>query len=138
MARPRLKIDPEKIRMMARLGVKNQDIARILDVGHQTLTRRFGKQIALGHSEQRCKLLSWAFKSAEQGNVQMQIFLLKNRCGMTEKTEIEQDVSGKITLEAKEQINSLWARVEQLAKLKEEWSAKQVEPVVSPAKLLAQ
>lgn len=119
--------------MMARLGVKNQDIARILDFSHHTLTRRYAKEIALGHAEQRCKLLSWAFKSAEQGNVQMQIFLLKNRCGMTEKTEIEQDVNGKITLEAKEQINSLWMRIEQLAKLKEEWNSKQVEPTALPA-----
>lgn len=49
MARPRKKIDEEKLILLASLGLSYAEMAGVLDCSHDTLERRYAAAIKKGH-----------------------------------------------------------------------------------------
>lgn len=71
-------IPAEQVMMLTQLGCPATEIAPFFGVSHDTISRRFAKEIAKGVANRRIKLRNLQWKAAEGGNVSMLIFLGKN------------------------------------------------------------
>lgn len=89
MARPPVEIDAHQVEELASIGCKTVEIADFFGVSDQTITRRFGAELAKGRSDIRMSLRRWQLESARGGNVVMLIWLGKQMLGQQEKTTIE-------------------------------------------------
>jgi DNA-binding transcriptional ArsR family regulator len=97
MARPRKEVDFEKLARVCQYPMTNEDIAAILDLSVDTISRAIKKEYGIGFAEYkdqkqsnlRFTLLAKQIEVAKSGNVAMLIFLGKNYLGQSDKQETE-------------------------------------------------
>ena len=77
MARPKLEINPEQVRQLARIGCTYPEMAAVLECSEMTLERRFVGIIKEGKEHLKASLRRMQYTSAQNGNVTMQIWLGK-------------------------------------------------------------
>lgn len=82
VGRPRLNIDPETVRKLARLHCTMQEMADFFGCHRETLLNNFSTEIAKGKSEGNISLRRKQWQMAvEKGNVVMLIWLGKQMLG---------------------------------------------------------
>src|SRR5918911_1605699 len=69
----------EKVRHLARLGVPQDDIARIIGCAAKTLRKRFRDELDRGVAEANAVVSGSLYAAAKAGNTTAQIFWLKTR-----------------------------------------------------------
>ena len=95
MARPRLKVDVEKLKQLAGIGLSSGEIAAVLDCSIDTLERRYKDVMETGRLKRNASLRRKQFEIATNGNATMLIWLGKQFLGQKDKMEH----SGGVTLE---------------------------------------
>ena len=91
MARPKkYNLDPKQIQNLARFGCTNVEIASFFGCSSDLLEKSYSEFLTKGRAEQKMRLRQLQWKSAENGNVTMQIFLGKNILGQQDKLEENQ------------------------------------------------
>jgi hypothetical protein len=75
----------EKVRYLAGLGVRQDDIARIIGCASKTLRKRFRDELDRGVAEANATISGSLFGAAKGGNVTAQIFWLKTRAHWRER-----------------------------------------------------
>jgi hypothetical protein len=89
MARPKkYNLDTKQIEQLASFGCTNVEIASFFGCSENTI-RRYGEFLTKGRDKGKIKLRQLQWRSAEKGNVTMQIWLGKQILGQTDKQEIE-------------------------------------------------
>ena len=89
MARPKkYKIDTEQVEKLASFGCSNTEIASFFGCSKDLISKSYSTNIAKGKDKGKIRLRQLLWKSAERGNVAMQIWLSKQYLGMTDKQEI--------------------------------------------------
>ena len=84
MARPKKHdIDTKQLQNLARLGCTNTEIADFFGRSENTI-RRYGEYLTKGRAECKMRLRQMQWRSAEKGNVTMQIFLGKQMLGQAD------------------------------------------------------
>jgi hypothetical protein len=87
MARPKKhNINTEQLQNLARLGCTNVEIADFFGCSENTI-RRYGEYLTKGRAECKMRLRQMQWKSAEKGNVTMQIFLGKQVLGQSDSPD---------------------------------------------------
>lgn len=84
MGRPLKKIDPELVGKLAAIGCTHPEIAAICGCSQDTIERRFADIIEKGKQEGKSSLRRLQWKSAQDGNIAMQIWLGKQLLGQRE------------------------------------------------------
>ena len=79
----------EKIRHLAGVGVRQDDIAKIIGCAPKTLRKRCRDDLDRGIAEANAMVSGSLFAAAKAGNVPAQIFWLKTRAHWREKTPRE-------------------------------------------------
>ena len=101
MARKKIEIDGEKVRILASFGCTYLDIGKYYQCGESTIRRRFKAEFESGQEELKLNLRINLLKIAlEHDNTAANIFLAKNFLGMSDKTAI--DLTGNIESVLKE------------------------------------
>lgn len=80
----------EQVVELAKLGLPQDQIARLVKISESSLKKYYADELKLGLAESNKELSGWAFKSAREGNPTMIIFLCKVRLGWKEKADGEQ------------------------------------------------
>ena len=75
----------EKVRHLAGVGVRQDDIARIIGCAPKTLRKRFRDELDRGVAEANATVSGYLFAAAKAGNVTAQIFWLKTRAHWRER-----------------------------------------------------
>jgi hypothetical protein len=98
VARPKLDIDEKKVKKLAERQWTGVEIAAFFGVDNKTISRRFGKEIAISKEAGRAKLRDLQWRSAGKGNVKMQIWLGKQYLGQKDfsKEVIDQKIEIKV------------------------------------------
>lgn len=100
MGRPKKYIiDPKQIQKLASLGCTNKEISEFFGCSADLLEKSYSEFLTKGRAEQKIRLRQLQWKSAEKGNVSMQIFLGKNMLGQQDKieqTELEEPLAWSI------------------------------------------
>tara|TARA_B100000575_G_scaffold236578_1_gene198552 strand:- start:226 stop:525 length:300 start_codon:yes stop_codon:yes gene_type:complete len=87
MARPKKhNIDTKQLQNLARLGCTNIEIADFFGCSENTI-RRYGEYLTKGRAECKMRLRQMQWRSAEKGNVTMQIFLGKQVLGQSDSPD---------------------------------------------------
>lgn len=87
MARPKKhNIDTKQLQNLARLGCTNIEIADFFGCSENTV-RRYGEYLTKGRAECKMRLRQMQWRSAEKGNVTMQIFLGKQVLGQSDSPD---------------------------------------------------
>ena len=90
MARPKkYNIDTEQVEKLASFGCSNTEIASFFGCSKDLISKSYSTNIAKGKDKGKIRLRQLLWKSAERGNVAMQIWLSKQYLGMTDKQEIQ-------------------------------------------------
>lgn len=91
MGRPKIEIDYNLCENLAKIQCTQEEIAQILGVSTRTLQRdeEFCRIYKKGQDQGRMSLRRQQFKSAESGNVTMQIWLGKQYLGQRDRSEID-------------------------------------------------
>jgi hypothetical protein len=84
MARPKLDIDPEKVRLLAECFCTNEEIAAKLGCSSDTLVRRFAEPIKSGRDSAKSTLREYQFAMAKT-NPAMAIWLGKQYLNQHDK-----------------------------------------------------
>ena len=88
MGRPKKYIiDPKQIQKLASLGCTNKEISEFFGCSADLLEKSYSEFLTKGRAEVKIRLRQLQWKSAEKGNVAMQIFLGKNKLGQQDKIE---------------------------------------------------
>jgi hypothetical protein len=82
----------EKTRYLAGLGVRQDDIARIIGCAPKTLRKRFRDELDRGVAEANATISGSLFGAAKGGNVTAQIFWLKTRAHWRERMAADDPV----------------------------------------------
>lgn len=91
MARPKkYHIDTEQLQKLAKLGCTNKEMGDFFGCSADLLEKSYSDILLKGRAEQKMRLRQLQWKSAENGNVTMQIFLGKNILGQQDKLEENQ------------------------------------------------
>tara|TARA_Y100001978_G_C23649671_1_gene412736 strand:- start:859 stop:1164 length:306 start_codon:yes stop_codon:yes gene_type:complete len=91
MARPKkYHIDLEQLQKLAKLGCTNKEMGDFFGCSADLLEKSYSDILLKGRAEQKMRLRQLQWKSAENGNVTMQIFLGKNILGQQDKLEENQ------------------------------------------------
>ena len=91
MARPKkYHIDTEQLQKLAKLGCTNKEMGDFFGCSAELLEKSYSDILLKGRAEQKMRLRQLQWKSAENGNVTMQIFLGKNILGQQDKLEENQ------------------------------------------------
>jgi hypothetical protein len=90
MANKKADVDPEQVQKLAAIGCTHQEISDIVGCSHDTLTRRFRKEIEFGRANAKASLRRKQWETALSGNVTMLIWLGKQVLGQSDKQEITQ------------------------------------------------
>ena len=91
MARPKkYHIDTEQLQKLAKLGCTNKEMVDFFGCSADLLEKSYSDILLKGRAEQKMRLRQLQWKSAENGNVTMQIFLGKNILGQQDKLEENQ------------------------------------------------
>jgi hypothetical protein len=93
----------EQVRHLAGVGVRQDDIARIIGCAPKTLRKRCREDLDRGVAEANATVSGYLFAAAKAGNVTAQIFWLKTRAHWREKTAPDDPVPGSGT-EANSQV----------------------------------
>ena len=100
MGRPKKYIiDPKQIQKLASLGCTNKEISEFFGCSADLLEKSYSEFLTKGRAEVKIRLRQLQWKSAEKGNVAMQIFLGKNKLGQQDKieqTELEEPLAWSI------------------------------------------
>ena len=89
MARPKkYNIDKTQVEKLAGLGCTNTEIASFFGCSNDLISMSNSTNVAKGKDKGKIRLRQLLWKSAERGNVAMQIWLSKQYLGMTDKQEI--------------------------------------------------
>jgi hypothetical protein len=75
----------EKVRHLAGVGVRQDDIARIIGCAPKTLRKRCRDDLDRGVAEANATVSGYLFAAAKAGNVTAQIFWLKTRAHWRER-----------------------------------------------------
>jgi hypothetical protein len=76
----------EKVRYLAGVGVRQDDIARIIGCAPKTLRRRFRDELDRGVAEANATICGYLFAATKAGNISAIIFWLKTRAHWREET----------------------------------------------------
>tara|TARA_B100000212_G_C27014673_1_gene380597 strand:- start:35 stop:340 length:306 start_codon:yes stop_codon:yes gene_type:complete len=88
MARPKkYKIDHQEVEKLASYGCTNTEIAEFYGCDESLIRKSFSEYLTKGRAKGKIRLRQLQWKSAEKGNVSMQIFLGKNILGQKDKLE---------------------------------------------------
>ena len=88
MARPKkYKIDHQEVEKLASYGCSNIEIAEFYGCDESLIRKSFSEYLTKGRAKGKIRLRQLQWKSAEKGNVSMQIFLGKNILGQKDKLE---------------------------------------------------
>ena len=91
MARPKkYNIDTNQVKKLASLGCTNTEMGDFFGCSPDLLEKSYSEYLTKGRAEQRIRLRQLQWKSAERGNVTMQIFLGKNMLGQQDRIEENQ------------------------------------------------
>ena len=88
MARKTFVVDEavrEKVRHLAGIGVRQDDIAKIIGCAPKTLRKRCREDLDCGAAEANALVSGYLFANAKAGNVAAQIFWLKTRAHWRER-----------------------------------------------------
>ena len=89
MERPKkYNIDPEQVEKLASFGCSNTEIASFYGCDESLIRKSYSEFIAKGKDKGKIRLRQLLWKSAERGNVAMQIWLSKQYLGMSDKQDI--------------------------------------------------
>jgi len=92
MARPKkYNLDTDQIKKLATLGCTNKEIADFFGCSADLLEKSYSEFLTKGRAEQKLRLRQLQWKSAEKGNIVMQIWLGKQILGQSENTIKEDD-----------------------------------------------
>ena len=104
MGRPKIKLDYELIKKLSYIQCTQLEIASVLDVAINTLRKDndFLPIYKKGQEEGKMSLRRLQWKSADKGNVTMQIWLGKQYLGQKDKKEISGDEDKPMLIKFKE------------------------------------
>ena len=92
MARPKkYNLATDQIKKLASLGCTNKEIGDFFGCSADLLEKRYSEFLTKGRAEQKLRLRQLQWKSAEKGNIVMQIWLGKQILGQSENTIKEDD-----------------------------------------------
>ena len=80
-----LDVNEESIKDLASIGCTQEEIARILKVSVDTLTRNYAEILEIGGAELNMSLRRKQVEEAKKGNTALLIWLGKNRLGQREQ-----------------------------------------------------
>ena len=90
--RPRMQLDEEQIRKLAKLQCSNVEIAYIMGCHRDTIHRNYKHIVDLGKAEGKITLRRAMFRNAtENHHAAVQIFLAKNLLGMSDTPTASDD-----------------------------------------------
>ena len=75
----------ERVRYLAGVGVRQEDIARIIGCAPKTLRKRFREELDRGVAEANATVCGYLFAAAKAGNISAIIFWLKTRAHWREQ-----------------------------------------------------
>src|ERR1700722_9248471 len=84
----------ERVRHLAGIGLRQDDIAKIIACSSKTLRKRCRDDLDRGVAEANATVSGYLFAAAKAGNVTAQIFWLKTRAHWQEKTAPDHPVPG--------------------------------------------
>ena len=84
----------ERVRHLAGVGLRQDDIAKIIGCAPKTLRKRCRDDLDRGVAEANATVSGYLFAAAKAGNVTAQIFWLKTRAHWREKTAPEDPILG--------------------------------------------
>jgi hypothetical protein len=84
----------EKVRYLAGLGVRQDDIAKIIGCTPKTLRKQFRDELDRGVAEGNATVSGYLFAAAKAGNIAAIIFWLKTRAHWRERTTPDDPVPG--------------------------------------------
>ena len=88
MARPKkYNIDIKQLKNLARFGCTNKEMGEFFGCSPDLIGKSYSDIITKGRAEMKLRLRQLQWKSAERGNVTMQIWLGKQMLGQTDKIE---------------------------------------------------
>tara|TARA_R100000152_G_scaffold18399_1_gene10197 strand:+ start:9812 stop:10126 length:315 start_codon:yes stop_codon:yes gene_type:complete len=89
MARPKkYNIDPEQVEKLAQFGCTNTEIASFFGCDESLIRKSYSENITKGKDKGKIRLRQLMWRTAENGNVTMQIWLSKQYLGMSDKQEV--------------------------------------------------
>jgi hypothetical protein len=99
-------IDYEKLYDLAKIGLSEEQIAVSLGISPSTITRRkrdddqFDRTLKAGKQRGIDAVTNALFEGAtgDKPNTSAQIFFLKNRAGWRDRTEVDANISGDVTM----------------------------------------
>ena len=83
-----------KVRYLGGLGVRQDDIAKIIGCAPKTLRKRFRDELDRGAAEANAAMAGYLFAAAKGGNVQAQKFWLRTRAHWRERGEPDDPITG--------------------------------------------
>lgn len=84
MAKKKYDIDVKQLENLARFGCTNIEIAQFFGCDESTIRKGYSEFLTKGRATQKLRLRQLQWKSAESGNVTMQIWLGKQILGQAE------------------------------------------------------
>jgi hypothetical protein len=87
----------EQVRHLAGVGVRQDDIARIIGCAPKTLRKRCREDLDRGVAEANATVSGYLFAAAKAGNVTAQIFWLKTRARWRERAAADEPTSAAET-----------------------------------------
>lgn len=115
MGRPAHEPTPEsrdKVKALSAVGARHEDIALLLEISADTLTKHYRRELDLGRIEANAKMAQTLYRKGLDGNIVAAIFWLKTRAGWRETTNVEHSHRGAL--------GSVQFTPEQLAQLPED------------------
>ena len=89
MARPKkYDIDPKQVEKLASFGCTNTEIASFFGCSKDLISKSYSTNITKGKDQGKIRLRQLMWRTAENGNVTMQIWLSKQYLGMSDKQEV--------------------------------------------------
>jgi len=85
----------EKVRYLSGVGVRQDDIAKIIGCAPKTLRKRFRAELDRGVAEANASMAGYLFAAAKAGNIAAIIFWLKTRARWTENGPPEDTAGAK-------------------------------------------
>jgi len=84
----------ERVRHLAGVGVRQDDIARIIGCAPKTLRKRLRHDLDRGVAEANATIAGYLFAAAKAGNIAATIFWLKTRAHWRERNATDEPVPG--------------------------------------------
>jgi hypothetical protein len=83
----------ERVRYLSGVGVRQDDIARIVGCAPKTLRKRLRDELDCGIAEANATVAGYLFNQVKAGNITAIIFWLKTRAGWREREGVEEQTS---------------------------------------------